>query len=268
MNRLLQDPRVDTSPSKFDEFRNPLYLASANGHLDVLKLLFQDPRAEMHDEVFDAACARGHPEVVEYLMSFFSVNSMGFLENALCLAVYSGHLDVFKVLLSGSSLNIRDQDESLCLAAERGHLHLVKYLLDNGCNPGHHRSKAFRSAAQKGHLQVAELLLQDRRVDPSECENEAIRHAATHGHWNIVNLLLCDARVDPAARRNEALRGARDQKHEAVMKLLLSDSRVDRDCLLDESLPFVKAVKSPGDPGFWEDALPMVEEIMNRLTHR
>jgi ankyrin repeat protein len=52
-------------------------------------------------------------------------------------------------------------------------------------------------ASYNGHSKVVELLLKDKRVDPSDCDNDAIKWASKNGHLEIVKLLSEDKRVNP-----------------------------------------------------------------------
>jgi ankyrin repeat protein len=52
--------------------------------------------------------------------------------------------------------------------------------------------KIFDVALKKEHLEIVELLLKDKRVDPSDNNNYLIRWASINGHLEIVELLLKD----------------------------------------------------------------------------
>jgi hypothetical protein len=71
------------------------------------------------------------------------------------------------------------------------------------------------------------LLLQDKRVNPSDRENYAVRAASENGHVDVVKLLLQDKRVNPAAWENYAACNASEYGHCDVLELLLADPRVD-----------------------------------------
>ena len=73
-------------------------------------------------------------------------------------------------------------------------------------------------------------LLQDQRVDPSDCNNYAIMYASYHGNLEIVKLLLQDKRVDPSNDNNYAI-------------IFYKESRFTRDVSL--TLDFTKCYHIP-----------------------
>jgi ankyrin repeat protein len=81
-------------------------------------------------------------------------------------------------------------------------------------------------ASANGHKEVVELLLKDRRVNPSVDNNFAIRRASYYGHKEIVEILLKDNRVDPSDMGNEAMWHAQWNSNYEIADLLLKDNRV------------------------------------------
>lgn len=82
-------------------------------------------------------------------------------------------------------------------------------------------------ACKAGCARHVERLLNDPRVDPTECNNAAIREAARRGHADVVRALLCDGRADPMARYGETVRATIEEGHTRVARMLLDDPRVD-----------------------------------------
>ena len=64
------------------------------------------------------------------------------------------------------------------------------------------------------------------QVNPSDLENEALLVAAANGHRWIVQLLLDDKRVDPSCRDGRILVEACKLGRPDVVLLLLKDPRV------------------------------------------
>jgi hypothetical protein len=83
--------------------------------------------------------------------------------------------------------------------------------------------KRFTQAIASGNIKEVSELLQDGRIDPSECNNAAIRMASFHNHLAIVNLLLQDSLVDPSDRNNSAIGSASRNGHLAVVDRLLQE---------------------------------------------
>jgi hypothetical protein len=99
---------------------------------------------------------------------------------------------------------------------------------------------AFHSACIGGDLELVNILLKDKRIDPSCNAHDgianrrdefeyAIRQSAKAGHADIVERLMKDKRVDPSYRGNFALNWAIKGGHDDVVKLLLRDKRVRDD---------------------------------------
>ena len=64
------------------------------------------------------------------------------------------------------------------------------------------RQKLFNCVVIRSLSIYVEILLKDKRVDPSDKNNQAIRFASYYGNPRIVKLLLKDSRVDPSDENN------------------------------------------------------------------
>ena len=113
-------------------------------------------------------------------------------------------------------------------ASENGYLGVVQLLLqDKRVDPSAANNWAIRLASENGHLEIVRLLLQDKRVDPSADNNYAIRYASQNGRLEVVKLLLHDKRVDPSAKNNWAIKWANGIGHSEIVSLLRQDRRVN-----------------------------------------
>lgn len=126
--------------------------------------------------------------------------------------------------------------QTLLSAASEGDIDGVRELLTKGKDPTVWQNKPLRDALNNGHLEVATLLLNDKRVNPGDCDNNAIVLACSKGQVKIVEFLLKDPRVDPNARNNEPLCNAVKNGQLQVVKLLLKDKRVDPNSNKGEAL--------------------------------
>ncbi len=179
------------------------------------------------------------------------------LSNALFSAAKNGNNLAIKVLLTDQRADPSiDDNSAIRKASENGHTEIVKLLLadpypyilivanqaasvddhtyfeqllvaDKRVDPSSKNNKAIRMASKNGNIEVVKLLLADQRVDPSDPNNEAIRWASDGGHLEVVKLLLADQRVDPSDMNNDAIRMASKNGNTEVVKLLLADQRVD-----------------------------------------
>ena len=102
-----------------------LLVASASGHLDVVKYLVE-AGAPAEDSLSVASCD-GHLDVVKYLVAEAEVPVKG----SLYAASRNGHLDVVKYLVEAGA----PVEDSLSVASAYGHLEVVEYLLGVGADP-------------------------------------------------------------------------------------------------------------------------------------
>jgi ankyrin repeat protein len=98
-----------------------------------------------------------------------------------------------------------------------------------------------------------QILLKDKRVDPSDEDNSSIKLACTFGHYDVAKALLSDPRVcsifqiidynkpkepnytfhyshikvDPSSEGDFALRRSAENGYHKIIKILLKDPRVD-----------------------------------------
>jgi ankyrin repeat protein len=187
-------PERNPSRTGFVGLNYTLSWASANGHLEVLRLLLADQRVNP---------AAGENEAIRSL---------------------NGHLEIARLLLLDQRVNPAAVDnEAVRNASAKGHLEVVCQLVsDQRVNPAAKDNAAIKSASRNGHLEVVRLLLSDQRVNPAADDNQAIRLTSEYGRLEVVRLLLTDQRVDPSANRNYAIKWAARNNHTQVVQLLLS----------------------------------------------
>ena len=91
------------------------------------------------------------------------------------------------------------------------------------------QQKEFNLAIDNNDIKNVELLLKDKRVEPSYDNNKSILDASYNGHFDIVKLLLEDERVDPSQGNNEIIKRVcwgNWKQNADVVRLLLRDTRV------------------------------------------
>lgn len=139
VKELLQQGADPNIPGLIGE--TPLITASMNGHLDVVKLLFEwDPNIKNKERALVQASMSGHKNVVEFLLDRgANINYKSkFDENPLIYASALGRLDVVKLLLGrGADPNVtnRGNINALYYSCTGKYLHVAKLLLEHGCNP-------------------------------------------------------------------------------------------------------------------------------------
>ena len=95
----------------------------------------------------------------------------------------------------------RDLDSLLQLAAQNGRIDIVKTLSRNEemwmntLNPAADNNLALRNAVEGNNKKVVELLLKDKRVDPTDEDDCAMKTALRYGYTDIIMLLLKDDRI-------------------------------------------------------------------------
>jgi ankyrin repeat protein len=143
--RLALENRVD--PSTNDNYA--IRRASANGHVEVVRLLLSDDRVDpsaTDNYAIRRASANGHVEVVRLLLSDGRVDPSARNNYAIQFSSSNGHVEVVRLLLS-----------------------------DDRVDPSAGNNYAIQFASANGHVEVVRLLLSDGRVDPSARNNYAIQ---------------------------------------------------------------------------------------------
>ena len=98
--------------------------------------------------------------------------------------------------------------------------------------------KKMISAIDENNIKEFEILLKNKKFDPSMSDNHAIALASYYGHIEIVKLLLNDPRVDPSFDNNYAISLSynyndsnhvsynNDNNNPYIVELLWKDERV------------------------------------------
>ncbi|VDN97700.1 unnamed protein product [Rodentolepis nana] len=203
-----------TTPSCY----TALHYASANGHLNCVKLLLEhgSPMEEQnengHTPLMEAT-SNGHIEVARCLIEHganINTHSSEFKESALTLASYKGHADMVKFLLDAGASHEHRTDEmhtALMEAAMEGHVEVARLLLDHGANvniPQDSFESPLTLAACGGHTELVTLLI-GYEADIEEVNDEGytpLMEAAREGHEDTVAALLA-AGADVNAKTDE-----------------------------------------------------------------
>ncbi|KAJ3010639.1 UNVERIFIED_CONTAM: hypothetical protein HDU68_002043, partial [Siphonaria sp. JEL0065] len=187
----LKDERVDPSSDNYC-----IYEAAANGHVQVLKLVLEDGRADP-----------------------------GNTDNADCIHMASEgkHIEVVRLLLDDGRADPSENENAAVIAAcSKGSLDLVQLLLaDARVDPSANDNEAINVACKGGYLEIVNELLLDPRVDPETATWESsIQNASRFGHVDVILRLLQDPRVDPTPL-------IRNAKLEWLADALLGVGRMD-----------------------------------------
>ncbi|KAK6627845.1 hypothetical protein RUM44_010324 [Polyplax serrata] len=190
-----------------------------------------------HDTALTLACAGGHEELVELLLSrgadIEHRDKKGF--TPLILAATAGHEKVVDILLNhGADIEAqseRTKDTPLSLACSGGRYEVVELLLTKMANKEHRNVSDYTPlslAASGGYVNIIKLLLSHGAEINSRTGSKLgispLMLAAMNGHTTAVRLLLdmgSDINAQIETNRNTALTLACFQGRHEVVSLLL-----------------------------------------------
>lgn len=159
--------------------------------IEILSNLISD--IHMYEYSIYYAAKLGQVAVLNFLLDYD--DSSDHLGMALCCAVYHGHLEAVKVLISaGASTEFcDDQDRTpLYIASERGFIEIVKLLLDSGAvfDSDQYSVKVLFISILKGHDKVAKELIKQNVNIQSEDGNTALHCAVVYKRVEILDFLI------------------------------------------------------------------------------
>ncbi|CAK1541290.1 unnamed protein product [Leptosia nina] len=190
-----------------------------------------------HDTALTLACAGGHEELVELLLSrgadIEHRDKKGF--TPLILAATAGHEKIVEILLNhGADIEAqseRTKDTPLSLACSGGRYDVVELILNRGANKEHRNVSDYTPlslAASGGYVNIIRLLLHHQAEINSRTGSKLgispLMLAAMNGHTAAVRLLLdcgSDINAQIETNRNTALTLACFQGRHEVVSLLL-----------------------------------------------
>ena len=231
-----------------DGGRTPLYWASTNGHVDIVRHLLSVNGIQVNQARDDGVTAlimastKGHVDVVRLLLGAEGVevnqaDNNGF--TALIMASTKGHVDVVRLLLGAEGVEVNQASNNGCtaliVASNEGHVDVVRLLLGaEGVEVNQAENNGFTALIMdQGHVDVVRLLLGAEGVEVNQASNDgctALIMASQNGHVDYVRLLLGAEGVEV----NQAMNGgytalilASNEGHVDVVRLLLGAEGVE-----------------------------------------
>lgn len=225
----------------------PLYYASFFGFISAVKFLDEHENVELnaiggfHGSALQAACYRGHLQVIRFLCSRgVDVNIRGGeYETAINAAACMGHELIVQHLLDlGADISITDSSERTPIywASREGHLDVVKRLFENGADITCANSGGWTPlnvAADGGYLEVVKYLIAKGKANLTVANAGGwtpLNNAAFEGHLEVVKFLIEKGGADIAVTNNDewtSLNNAAGEGHLEVVKYLVEKAGAD-----------------------------------------
>lgn len=184
-----------------------LNLAAGAGHFEIVKYLHECCHAPCSTDAMDDAASAGHFEIVKWL---HANRQEGCTQRAMDAAARLGNLEMVKWFHETRREGCTS--DAMDAAAASNHLPIIEYLHQNrreGCTIA-----AMDRAAASGHLEVVQWLHFNRTEG---CSTEAIDRAAAHGHLEVVQWLHSHRNEGCTVR---AMNGAAKYGHLKVLQWL------------------------------------------------
>jgi len=241
-----QETLQPTQPESYDltKYSNLYLQAAEHGHKDLLKFLFAEELFGKRTLLM-AMKKWFYHDLCGLIWSFvhvpLDVNHTNFRGmSGLMLSAKNGHIEIVKLLMKLSKLNLNIQDKSgttaLLHATRRGQWEIVKLLLDEPTlNVNLQDESGWTSlmiASRKGKM--VDQFLERKDIDINLMDNEmevsALILASKYGHAEAVDNLLYHESLDLSALTNEgetqydaALLQAYEKNHTAIISILELD---------------------------------------------
>ncbi|BCS04699.1 NACHT domain protein [Aspergillus luchuensis] len=228
----------------------PLWLAAANGHMEVVESILQYPGLELDmgdargETPFWAAASNGYTEIVRYLESLgrVDINHLNIAGlSALGAAVFNGHEDVVQAMITMKGLNPNHSGfraaTPLQAAIRLRNERIVRLLI------GHEKTEVNRRAhigttplqlaVEEGCEEIVAMLVSTRRIPHNRWGRRGVTPlwtAASRGHSGIVRILVNAKGIDlnfPRMHGDTALGIAAFKGHVEVVQILISTGQVD-----------------------------------------
>jgi len=237
IQHILDEDRVDPNIVMSDGL-TALVAAARNGQIAVVDLLLNNTKVDptlLQARLYYDVVERGHIDILRRLLQDGradpAANNNLALRNAMGPSYNPGDPQIVLLLAQDSRVDPTiDRNRPLRWVAERGSAEIVRLLLANPrVDPTANNSEALVKALNKAHFDIVTLLLEDGRVDPSADNNYALMRSVFWGRHDVVKRLLQDPRVDPTDQNGQALIYAIKDKD--MIQLLLDDGRIRSDVL-------------------------------------
>ena len=197
-----------------------LWLASNNGHLDIVKFLISKNVFDNFaiSEALSGAVQTGKLEVMKCLIeNGADVNNDGGFP--LCTAASHNQLEAVELLIKHNVVINCNRRGPLINAALSGHIEMIKLLIDNGADINRDSENVLTNACSFGHFEIVKLLI-EKGADIHVYHDFPLREAARYGYLDVVKLLI-EKGADVFAYDQYPLTWSLIENHLDVAKYLL-----------------------------------------------
>lgn len=202
-----------------------ILFATENNQIDVVRLLFQNPKIDPID-----------------------------INRALLIAVKKGFDQIVELLLGNPVVDPTIENNSaIKIAAQNGFIKIVQLLLlDYRVDPTVDDNCIMQTACLDSHIEIVRLLLKDYRIDPTCNNNEAMIIALINGHFELTELLMTDRRIDPSYLTRRIIRDHMiTDAHIDSLNVLCKDHRVQEYLYDENTMDKILRLASPGVVKFY-----------------
>ena len=210
--------------------------ATESAHVRIVQLILADRRINPNNDIFSECCVyaseKGHAKIVQLLLCDGRADP-GFNSNhAIHVASVYGHVEIMRLLLADKRVN-PDLTREFGIYVRGAYPVEATKLLVMYNRDLTAKSSDLHMAIISGNHVVINVLLGDKRFDPSVDSNAALCCAVRIGYLNAVRLLLADTRVDPTATGAvNLILLAILNRYSKILTVLLSDPRIIMDKLI------------------------------------
>ena len=204
VKRLIEEGTMVTGETYFG---SPLQCAAKGGRCDVMRILLEQPGADVNAGLSDrtplsVAAFADNEHMVRLLLEpqYECARKGGSFQEAIIHAACGGHQELIELMkiygIHSSSPSLKDL--ILLEAAHHGHANLVQTALDNWASPngGRMRGLPIWYAASRGYDDVVRLLIARSANQWLHSKESALVNAVSHGFTSTTQLLLDHGRYD------------------------------------------------------------------------
>jgi len=261
----------------------PLFWASLNGHLEVVKALVSSKASMslpncMMSFPLHAAASNGHLPVIEYLVGkHVNINVKDLFDfTPLMAAVQGGHLRTVEYFLqkrADTSVASKEGYTVMHIAALYGHHHVIELLLEHNLPPLFQDASNSQArdyvpcpvflAAARGHLEVACLFMDKAKTSPAvESDMNMLLGVGLHEMLNRCSVVQLPKRNSHFKIRNS---GRPEYPRDIIENCWIHGVALRQEHCLDVRLPRVESYGNESEMNSEEEVLATSQDITRNV---